>query len=443
MVIAILMVLVGLIALRGLPIAQYPEITPPMINVTANYPGANSTSVEQSVATPIEQKVNGVEGMIYMRSTNSSDGKMSLEVSFEVGTDLDMANVLTQNRVSEAEASLPDEVKRQGVVVKKKLSFPLVLIGLTSPNKSFDAQFLANYATINIIDEISRIEGVGQAEVLGGSSTEYAMRVWIRPDELAKLGVTITDITSAIQSQNVLVPAGQMGGPPAPAGTEFTYTVQTKGRFSSPEEFGAVVIRSNEDGSQLLLRDVAKIELGTQNYLMRTRTNGTPSAVIQIFQLPDANGLEVADKVFKVIERLSADFPEDLDYQISLDTTKPITAGIREIIITLFEALALVILVVFVFLQSFRATLIPALTVPVSLIGAFAVFPLLGFSINTLSLLGLVLAIGLVVDDAIVVTRLSWSKPCRRRSPRDSPLRMRPSRRCEKFPDPSSLPPCR
>lgn len=422
MVIAILMVLIGLIALRGLPIAQYPEITPPMINVTANYPGANSTSVEQSVATPIEQKVNGVEGMIYMRSTNSSDGKMSLEVSFEVGTDLDMANVLTQNRVSEAEASLPDEVKRQGVVVKKKLSFPLVLIGLTSPDKSFDAQFLANYATINIIDEISRIEGVGQAEVLGGSSTEYAMRVWIRPDELAKLGVTITDITSAIQSQNVLVPAGQMGGPPAPAGTEFTYTVQTKGRFSSPEEFGAVVIRSNEDGSQLLLRDVAKIELGTQNYLMRTRTNGTPSAVIQIFQLPDANGLEVADKVFKVIERLSADFPEDLDYQISLDTTKPITAGIREIIITLFEALALVILVVFIFLQSFRATLIPALTVPVSLIGAFAVFPLLGFSINTLSLLGLVLAIGLVVDDAIVVVEAVSTKIAKGLAPKDATI---------------------
>jgi HAE1 family hydrophobic/amphiphilic exporter-1 len=422
MVIAILMVLIGLIALRGLPIAQYPEITPPMVNVTANYPGANSTSVEQSVATPIEQKVNGVEGMIYMRSTNSSDGKMSLEVSFEVGTDLDMANVLTQNRVSEAEASLPDEVKRQGVVVKKKLSFPLVLIGLTSPKESFDAQFLANYATINLIDEISRIEGVGQAEVLGGSSTEYAMRVWIRPDELAKLGVTITDITSAIQSQNVLVPAGQMGGPPAPAGTEFTYTVQMNGRFSSPEEFGAVVIRSNEDGSQLLLRDVAQIELGTQNYLMRTRTNGTPSAVIQIFQLPDANGLEVADKVFATVERLSKNFPEDLEYQISLDTTKPITAGIREIIITLFEALALVILVVFIFLQSFRATLIPALTVPVSLIGAFAVFPLLGFSINTLSLLGLVLAIGLVVDDAIVVVEAVSTKISRGLSPKDATI---------------------
>ncbi len=410
MVIAIVMVLIGLISLRGLPIAQYPEITPPMVNVTAIYPGANSTSVEESVATPIEQKVNGVEGMIYMRSTNSSDGKMSLEVSFEVGTDLDMANVLTQNRVSEAEASLPDEAKRQGVVVKKKLSFPLLLVGLTSPNGSYDAEFLANYATINLIDEISRINGVGLAEVLGGSSTEYAMRVWVRPDALAKLGLTISDITSAIQNQNVLVPAGQMGGPPAPAGTEFTYTVQSSGRFSSPEQFGSVVIRSDEDGSQILLRDVARIELGTQNYLVRTRTNGSPSAVIQIFQLPDANGLEVANQVLAAVERLSDRFPDDLVYGVSLDTTKPITAGIREIVITLFEAMVLVILVVFIFLQSFRSTLIPTLAVPVSLIGAFAVFPLLGFSINTLSLLGLVLAIGLVVDDAIVVVEAVSTK---------------------------------
>ena len=422
MVIAILMLLLGLISLRGLPIAQYPEITPPMVNVTASYPGASSTSVEESVATPIEQKVNGVEGMIYMRSTNSSDGKMSLDVSFEVGTELDMANVLTQNRVSEAEATLPDEVKRQGVVVQKKLSFPLLLIGLTSPKGSFDAEFLANYATINILDEISRIDGVGLAEVLGGSSTEYAMRVWVRPDELAKLGLTVSDITSAIKNQNVLVPAGQMGGPPAPAGTEFTYTVQTSGRFSSPEQFGSVVIRSNEDGSQILLRDVARIELGTQNYLVRTRTNGSPSAVIQIFQLPDANGLAVAEQVLATVKRLSARFPEDLDYQVSLDTTKPITAGIREIVITLFQAVGLVILVVFVFLQSFRSTLIPTLTVPVSLIGAFAVFPLLGFSINTLSLLGLVLAIGLVVDDAIVVVEAVSTKIAEGLTPKDATI---------------------
>jgi hydrophobe/amphiphile efflux-1 (HAE1) family protein len=420
MVLAIIIVIVGLVALQRLPIAQYPDITPPMVTVTGTYTGANSINVEQSVATPIEQKVNGVENMIYMRSTNSSDGEMSLEVSFEVGTDLDMANVLTQNRVSEATAVLPEEAKRQGITVKKKLSFPLLLIGLTSPDGTYDDQFLTNYATINIIDELSRIQGVGLAEVIGGSSTEYAMRIWVRPDHLAKLNLTISDIQHAIQEQNVLVPAGQLGGPPAPEGTEFTYTVQTASRFETPEEFGKVVVRSNEDGSQVLLRDVADIELGSQNYLMRTRTNGLPSAVIQVFQLPDANGLDVARQVFATIERLAPRFPDGLEYEISLDTTKPITAGIREIVVTLFQAIALVILVVFIFLQSFRATLIPTLTVPVSLIGAFAVFPLLGFSINTLSLLGLVLAIGIVVDDAIVVVEAVSSKMSDGLSARDA-----------------------
>ncbi len=403
MVIAIVIVIVGLVALQGLPIAQYPDITPPMVNVTANYTGANATSVEQSVATPIEQKVNGVEDMIYMKSINSSDGKMSLEVSFEVGTDLDMANVLTQNRVSEASAVLPDEVKRQGVTVKKKLSFPLLLISLESPKQTYDNQFLANYATINIIDEIARIQGVGLTEVFGGSSTEYAMRVWARPDQLAKLNLTIADLQRAIQEQNVLVPAGQLGGPPAPVNTEFTYTVSTSGRFATEAEFGSVVVRSNEDGSQVLLRDVARIELGSQNYMMTTRTNGKRTAVISVYQLPDANGLEVAQTIMATMKRVSERFPNDIQYSISLDTTKPIVAGIREIVITLFEAVVLVILVVFIFLQNFRSTLIPTLTVPVSLIGAFAIFPLLGFTINTLSLLGLVLAIGIVVDDAIVV----------------------------------------
>jgi HAE1 family hydrophobic/amphiphilic exporter-1 len=410
MVIAIVIVIVGLVALRSLPIAQYPDITPPMVNVTANYTGANATSVEQSVATPIEQKVNGVENMIYMKSINSSDGKMSLEVSFDVGTDLDMANVLTQNRVSEASAVLPDEVKRQGVTVKKKLSFPLLLISLESPNHTYDDRFLANYATINIIDEIARIQGVGLTEVFGGSSTEYAMRVWVRPDQLAKLNLTIADLQRAIQEQNVLVPAGQLGGPPAPKNTEFTYTVSTSGRFATEAEFGTVVVRSNPDGSQVLLQDVARIELGSQNYMMTTRTNGQRTAVISVYQLPDANGLEVARTIMATMERVSQRFPDDIRYSISLDTTKPIVAGIREIVITLFEAVVLVILVVFIFLQNFRSTLIPALTVPVSLIGAIAIFPLLGFTINTLSLLGLVLAIGIVVDDAIVVVEAVATK---------------------------------
>ena len=410
MVLAILIVIMGLVALQGLPIAQYPDITPPMVNVTGTYTGANATSVEQSVATPIEQKVNGVEDMIYMKSINSSDGKMSLEVSFEVGTDLDMANVLTQNRVSEAQATLPEEVKRQGVTVKKKLSFPLLLISMTSPNHTYDDQFLTNYTTINIIDEIARIQGVGVAEVFGGTSTDYAMRVWVRPDQLAKLNLTISDLQKAIQEQNVLVPAGQLGGPPAPENTEFTYTVQAAGRFQTEEEFGDVVVRANSDGSLVRLRDVARVELGSQNYLMETRTNGERTAVISIYQLPDANGLEVARSIMATMERVSKRFPDDIEYSISLDTTKPIVAGIREIVITLFQAVALVVLVVFIFLQNFRSTLIPTIAVPVSLIGAFAIFPFLGFTINTLSLLGLVLAIGIVVDDAIVVVEAVATK---------------------------------
>lgn len=410
MVIAIIIVILGLVALGRLPVAQYPEITPPMVNVSGTYTGANAIDVEQSVATPVEQKVNGVEGMIYMSSTNSSDGRMGLDVSFEVGTDLDMANVLTQNRVSEAQASLPEEVKRLGVTVKKKLAFPLLLVSLVSPNGTYDESFLSNYAAINIVDELARIRGVGLAEVLGGSVSDYAMRIWVRPDQLAKLGLTVPDITSAIAQQNVLVPAGQIGGEPAPAGTEFTYTVNTGGRFETPEEFGEVVVRADPDGSQVLLRDVARIELGSQNYLYKVRLDGQPSSLVQVYQLPDANGLDVADAVFSALERIAEGFPDDVEYVVSLDTTKPITAGIREIVITLFQAVFLVILVVYIFLQNARATLIPTLTVPVSLIGALAVFPLLGFSINTLSLLGLVLAIGIVVDDAIVVVEAVSAK---------------------------------
>jgi HAE1 family hydrophobic/amphiphilic exporter-1 len=416
MVLAIIIVILGLTSMTTLPIAQYPEINPPEVSVTATYTGANAEVVEQSVATPLEQKVNGVENMLYMKSVNANDGSMRLTVSFEVGSDLDMSNVLTQNRVSEATSSIPEDVKRLGITVKKQLSFPLMLVSVYSPNESYDQNFLSNYLTINVLDEIARIRGVGQVDVLGGS--EYAMRVWIKPDQLAKLGLTVPDITRAIQEQNVIAPAGQIGGPPATPGTEFTYTVRTRGRLSNAEEFGDVIVRSNLDGSQVRIKDVARVELGTQTYNAVTRLDGGPSSILAIYQLPGANGIAVAEQVKAAMDGMAQNFPNDLEYLVSLDTTLAIEEGIDEIITTLFQAVGLVILVVFIFLQNVRATLIPTLAVPVSLIGTFMVFPLLGFSINTLSLLGLVLAIGIVVDDAIVVVEAVTAKMEQGLSPR-------------------------
>ena len=416
MVLAILIVILGVTSMTALPIAQYPDINPPEVAVSATYTGANAEVVEQSVATPLEQKVNGVENMLYMKSVNANDGSMRLTVSFEVGSDLDMSNVLTQNRVSEANASIPEDVKRLGITVKKQLSFPLMLVSVYSPNGSFDQNFLSNYLTINVLDEIARIRGIGQVNVLGGS--EYAMRVWIKPDQLAKLGLTVPDITRAIQEQNVIAPAGQIGGPPATPGTEFTYTVRTRGRLSNAEEFGNVIVRSNLDGSQVRIKDVARVELGTQTYNAVTRLDSGPSSILAIYQLPGANGIEVAGQVKAAMANMAQKFPDDLEYLVSLDTTLAIEEGIDEIITTLFQAVGLVILVVFIFLQNVRATLIPTLAVPVSLIGTFMVFPLLGFSINTLSLLGLVLAIGIVVDDAIVVVEAVTAKMEQGLSPR-------------------------
>ena len=420
MVIAIIIVIVGVVSMGSLPVAQYPEITPPEVAVSATYTGANAEVVEQSVATPIEQKVNGVENMLYMKSVNANDGSLRLTISFEVGSDLDMSNVLVQNRVSEAQASVPEEVKRLGITVKKQLSFPLLLVSLYSPNGTYDQNFQSNYITINILDAVARIRGVGQANVLGGS--DYAMRVWVKPDQLAKLGLTVPDITRAIQEQSVIAPAGQIGGPPAAPGTEFTYTVRTQGRLSTAEEFGDVIVRSNPGGSQVRIKDIARVELGTQTYNAVSRLNGGPASILAVYQLPGANGIEVAEKIKAVMEEMSEDFPKDLDYLVSLDTTLAIEEGIREIITTLFQAVVLVILVVFVFLQNARATLIPTLAVPVSLIGTFMVFPLLGFSINTLSLLGLVLAIGIVVDDAIVVVEAVSAKMEAGMKPREATI---------------------
>ncbi len=421
MVISIVMVLLGAVAMSGLPIAQYPEIVPPMVQVSTSFTGASATDVEASIATPLEQKMNGVENMIYMKSTNANDGTFTLKVSFEVGTDLDMANVLTQNRVSEAMPALPQAVKNVGVSVKKSLSFPLLIISLKSPNGSYDSSFLSNYASLNITDSLARIPGVGQVNLFGGS--DYAMRIWLRPDRIANLGITVPDIVNAISLQNTLSPAGQIGGAPAAAGTEYTYTVKTQGRLLNEEEFGNVIVRSNSDGSQVLLRDVARIELGTQLYNSIGRYNGKPGAIMAIYQIPGTNALEVANKVRAEMENLSGTFPQDLGYTVSLDTTLPVSEGIKEIVHTLFEAIVLVILVVFVFLQNWRATLIPLLTVPVSLVGAFMFFPLLGFSINVLSLLGLVLAIGIVVDDAIVVVEAVMHHIEKGLSPRDATLK--------------------
>ena len=401
MVLSIIMVMLGVVAMKGLPIAQYPEIVPPMIQVTTTFIGASATDVEASVATPLEQQINGVEQGIYMKSTNANDGTLTLKVSFEVGSNLDMDNVLTQNRVSQAMPQMPQSVKNYGVTVKKSLAFPLMVISIKSPKGSYDSSFLSNYTTINVNDALARIPGVGQVTLYGGS--DYAMRVWLRPDRIGRLGITIPDIANAISQQNQLSPAGQIGGPPAAAGTEYTYTVRTQGRLLDENEFGNIILRTAADGSQVLLKDVARLELGTMLYNAVGRHDGQPAAVIAIYQVPGSNALDVASKIRATLEDVSKRFPRDMEYLVSLDTTLPVSEGINEIVHTLLEAVVLVIIVVFVFLQNWRATLIPLMTVPVSLVGAFIFFPVLGFSINVLSLLGLVLAIGIVVDDAIVV----------------------------------------
>ena len=401
MVISILMVIMGLITLKGIPISKYPEITPPMVQVTTVFNGANAVNVEQAVATPIEQQVNGVEQMLYMKSINAADGSLTLQVSFEVGTNLDNANMLTQNRVSQSSAKMPNEVKAYGVTTKKSMVFPMMLVSLTSPNSTYDGLFLNNYANINIVDQLKRLKGVGDVLLFGGA--DYSMRVWLKPDQLTKLDLTVTDVMNAVKKQNAIAPGGKFGAPPTPPGVEYTYSVLLQERLVTEEEFGNIIVKSDEKGSIIRLKDIARLELGMENYNSFSRMNTKSASSIVVYQMPGSNALEVADLVQSTMAELQNRFPDDLRYDIALNTTKAVSVGIEEIIHTLFEAVVLVILVVFLFLQDWRATLIPLLTVPVSLIGTFIIFPLLGFSVNVLSLLGLVLAIGLVVDDAIVV----------------------------------------
>jgi HAE1 family hydrophobic/amphiphilic exporter-1 len=411
MVIAIVILIAGGVSVVGLAIEQYPNLTPPVVEIRGTYVGANALNVEESVAAPIEQEMNGVDNMIYMKSTNANDGSMTIQVSFEVGTDPDMNTVLAQNRVSAASSKLPAAVTKNGVTTKKSLPNSLMLVSLTTENPSHNNQeFLGNYALINIKDQLSRIPGIGRVDVMGASN--YSMRIWIRPDRLSLLGISVPEIASAINEQNVIVPGGKFGAEPAPPGTEFTYTVRLPERFNSPEAFEEIVVRTLPDGSQVKIKDIARVELGVETYSMIprlgiNRENRDPApkaaAVIAIYQAPGSNAVELAENIIAEMEVVKPSFPEGMTYDVSLDATQPITAGIRDIVITLVVALLLVILVVFLFIQDWRATLIPTLAIPVSLIGAFIFFPALGFTINVLSLLGLVLAIGIVVDDAIVV----------------------------------------
>src|SRR5436853_1700222 len=418
MVIAILTIIGGLVSMRSLPLAQFPQIVPPQIIASTTFTGADAVTIEQSVSTPLEQQMNGVDNLTYMQSTNANDGTEQLTVTFDLDTDVNTDQVNVQNRIAQAQPNLPSDVNQFGISLRKSTGIPMLVVSLLSPRNTYDSLFLANYANININDALYRVPGVGEVRLFGAS--DYAMRIWVKPDLLAKLGLTVPDLARAVQQQSTVNPAGQVGAEPAPEGKEMTYTLRAQGRLQTPEEFGQIVVRSNPDGSVVRLEDVARIELGAQNYQQVARFGGHPAGIVAVFQAPGSNALAVADGVKNTMADLKQRFPADLDYAIGLDTTRSVTEGISEIVKTLLIAILLVILVVFIFLQNWRATLIPMIAVPVSLIGTFAVFPLLGFSINTLSLFALVLAIGLVVDDAIVVVEAVEHHIEEGMSPRDA-----------------------
>lgn len=404
-VIAILTVLVGALTIARLPVAQFPDMVPPEVKITANFPGADADTLAQSVATPIEEKMSGVDDMDYMYSLNATaNGQMTMLVDFAVGTDPNTDLILTQMRETQASPQLPSEVNNFGVTIQKSTHAPLILFALYSPHGSYDSEFLANYAYINLVDPITRLPGVANVQVFGAG--QYAMRMWLDPAAMARLGVTASDVIQAVQAQNTVNPAGQLGAEPIPTGQEFTYAVRAQGRLETPEQFGNIIVREEPSGGAIRVKDVAKVTLGAQVYSEMARLNGGPSAIIAIYQLPGSNAIDTANGIKKYMSQAKAQFPQDMNYTVSIDQTLAVAAGMKEILITLLIALALVILVVYLFLQSWRATLIPLLAVPVSLVGTFIVFPLLGFSINTLSMFAMVLAIGLVVDDAIVVVEV-------------------------------------
>jgi HAE1 family hydrophobic/amphiphilic exporter-1 len=419
-VIAILFVVGGAVMVFRLPVAQFPEVAPPQIETTAMYTGADALTVEQSVATPIDAQVNGAKRMLYMQAISGNDGTMTLQVSFETGTDIDIDQVQVQNRLAQAQANLPTAVNSYGVTTTQTAGIPLLVFTINSPNKTWDQNFLSNYVGINLKDELARVPGIGQVKVFGAAN--YAMRVWVAPDTIANLGLTATDLVNAIAAQNVVNPAGTLGGEPAPPGQQLTYTVRARGRLMNAEEFGDIVVRANADGSLVRLKDVARVELGAENYTQQAYGNGVPATLVGLYQVPGSNALEAANRAKATMARLAEKMPSDMNVALTLDTTVPVTEGAKEIVITLLEAIALVIVVVFVFLQNWRATLIPILTIPVSLVGTFVFFPMMGFSTNTLSLLGLVLAVGLVVDDAIVVVEAIEAKIEHGLSPRDAAL---------------------
>src|SRR5271166_3737312 len=401
-VIAIFTVIVGAVVVSSLPVAQFPAIAPPEVQVSAIYVGADAQTIEQSVATPIEQQMSGVDNMNYMYSLNATaNGQMRLTVDSDIATDPNTDLILAQSRETQAAPQLPVDVTNYGVTVQKSVLAPLMLIALNSPKGTYNDRFLANYGYINLNDQLTRVKGVGTIQIFGAG--QYAMRLWVKPDQLAKLQITVPEIVSAIQTQNSVNPAGQVGSEPIPKGQAFTYSVRAQGRLSSPEEFENIVVRETIDTGIVRVRDVARVELGANDYSVTGHLDGNPSAVIAVYQLPGSNAVETAAAVRKMMSEAKKRFPYDIDYTIPIDTTRAVNEGIKEIVDTLLIAIVLVVLVVYIFLQGWRSTLIPLLAVPVSLVGAFIFFPLFGFSVNTLSLFGLVLAIGLVVDDAIVV----------------------------------------